>query len=488
MVWSGHRFRDLAVETYLWGQRCKLPLPRVARRIGRKAFARQVDQMIPDRTDEWGGPFHSAVRGCVGVRSLSTDPALCEVSTPSPASIPRLLDPARLEVPSRLRCVVATGTLKLGGQEMVALFLARGLQAYGLDAVVAHTPWGRPDEETVDSLRLDGVPVVKLALHNVEEWLATYRPDVISIHGASDWLVTAAAAARIPIVETLHGADSLFDRGTWRRERFRSRHIAGFVAVSELVRRQYLRSNPGYPPDRVITIPNGVDGQHIGHRDRAQARAWLGLGNEFLFVSLARYHIQKNTFGLVAAFSDVVRAYPETRLLCAGDVAEPSYFEQVRNLRDGLPCAGQIRLCGPCPDVSGVLAAADAFVLDSFFEGWSMASMEAIYTGLPAILSEVSGAREQVGQNGRRGLIVENPLGDPEATDWRRIRRMRFRCQVNRSALVEAMCTVIAERDRWRSVRDELRAEAMDLFSVDLCVQRHAEVLTRAAASAASRE
>ena len=111
----------------------------------------------------------------------------------------------------------------------------------------------------------------------------------------------------------------------------------------------------------------------------------------------------------------MVRAYPETRLLCAGDVVDPSYFEQVRQLRDGLPCAGQIRLCGPCPDVSAVLAAADAFVLDSFFEGWSMASMEAIFTGLPAILSEVGGAREQVGENGRRGLMVENPLGDPEA-------------------------------------------------------------------------
>jgi glycosyltransferase involved in cell wall biosynthesis len=130
------------------------------------------------------------------------------------------------------------------------------------------------------------------------------------------------------------------------------------------------------------------------------------------------------------------------------------------------------------------LAAADGFVLDSFYEGWSMASMEAIFTGLPAILSEVGGAREQIGENGRRGFMVENPLGDPEATDWHSIKRVRFRSQVNRSALVEAMCAVIAERNRWRNARDELRADALGRFSVDLCVQRHAEVLTRAAASA----
>jgi glycosyltransferase involved in cell wall biosynthesis len=378
---------------------------------------------------------------------------------------------------------VATGTLKLGGLEMVTLFLARGLPSHGLDAVVAHTPSDRSCERVADSLRFDGVPVVKLAEHNVKQWLAAHIPDVISVHGAPDWLVTASSEARIPIVETLHGAPSLFDQRTWPAERLRSHHIPGFVAVSELVRRQYLRSNPEYPPDRVITIPNGVDHQHIGRRDRAKARAWLGLRNEFLFVSLARYNLQKNTFGLLTAFSDVVCKYPDSRLLCAGEVEDPLYFGQVRQLRDGLPCASAIHLYGPCPDVSAVLAAADAFVLDSFFEGWSLASMEAISTGLPAVLSEVGGAREQVGEDGSRGLMVENPLGDPEAIDWRSVARARFRSQANRSALVEAMCTLVAKRNHWRNMREELRAEAMGRFSVELCVQRHAEVLTRAVTS-----
>jgi len=369
---------------------------------------------------------------------------------------------------------------------MVVLFLARGLPSHGFDTLVAHTPGGSYDEKTSDSLPFDGVPLVKLSEHNVEQWLATHRPDVISVHSAPEWFLIAAAAARIPMIETLHGASSLFERDTWPREQSRSRHIAKFVAVSELVRRQYLRSNPGYPPDRVVVIPNGVDHQHIGSRDRVQARARLGLRDEFLFVSLGRYHLQKNTFGLVTAFSDVARAYPEARLLCAGDVAiDSSYFEQVRQLRDGLPCASQIHLFGPCPDVSAVLSAADGFVLDSFFEGWSLASMEAIFTGLPAVLSEVGGAREQVGENRRWGFVVENPLGDPETIDWKRINRVRFCSQVNHSALVEAMCAVIAERDHWRNAREELRAEAMERFSVNICVQRHAEVLMQAAVNGA---
>jgi len=48
------------------------------------------------------------------------------------------------------------------------------------------------------------------------------------------------------------------------------------------------------------------------------------------------------------------------------------------------------------------------------------------------------------------------------------------------------MYAVIAERDRWRNAREELRTDVMSQFFVEFCVQRRAEVLTRAAASAAS--
>jgi glycosyltransferase involved in cell wall biosynthesis len=207
------------------------------------------------------------------------------------------------------------------------------------------------------------------------------------------------------------------------------------------------------------------------------------LRDEFLFVSLARYVLQKNTFGLVTAFAEVARASPEAHLLLAGGIVDPLYFEQVRRLRDGLPCAGQIHLHGPCPDVSTILAAADAFVLDPFFEaGFPLASMEALCAGLPVVISDVAGSREQMGENGRRGFVVDNPLGDADAMDWRSMGRARFSGQVNRAALVEAMSAIVADRDRWQDAREGLRAEAVTRFSADICLQRHAEVLTCAAA------
>ena len=338
------QLRDLAVGAYLWGQRRKWPLPQAARRFVRRVFARQVDQFVPIRTDKWGRTSDASIYGHSVGSSPGGGSVFGATKTSSPRSIQWLGAPLRPEVGRRLRCVVATGTLKLGGQEMVALCLAQRLPALGLDTVVAHTPWDRSDEETTDMLSFHGVPVVRLTQHNVGQWLATHRPDVISVHGASDWFVTAAAAARIPVIETLHGTPSLFGRSNRTKERSRSSRHNRFCSrkrtcpttISKVQSHLSARLRRHHPQW----------GRRPTHRPAGSRPspgvAWLAR-RSFLFVSLARYHIQKNTFGLVAAFSDVVRAYPEARLLCAGEVADPSYFEQVRRLRDRLPCARQIR-------------------------------------------------------------------------------------------------------------------------------------------------
>lgn len=128
-----------------------------------------------------------------------------------------------------------------------------------------------------------------------------------------------------------------------------------------------------------------------------------------------------------------------------------------------------------------LLAAADVFVLDSFFEGWSLASMEALFAGLPVVLSEVGGAREQIGDTPERGYLVANPLGDPLAVNWESMAAARFRPQANRDALVAAMDSLIAEREHYLSNRSRLATESATRFSADTCLAKHTAVLTAVA-------
>ena len=128
------QLREFAVNAYLSGLRFKWPLPQFVRGFVRDVLARTIDQSIPDRTDDWPHPLVPGIRDD-GNKTICT-----KYDPPHPGSGPRL------------RCVVATRTLNLGGSEIVALFLARGLPAHGLDTIVAHTPSadpGKPAESAV---------------------------------------------------------------------------------------------------------------------------------------------------------------------------------------------------------------------------------------------------------------------------------------------------------------------------------------------------
>jgi glycosyltransferase involved in cell wall biosynthesis len=396
----------------------------------------------------------------------------------------------RVRSERNLNCIVATGSLDVGGSAEVVAFLSRRLPDCGIDTTVLYTDstidgGGDGRGRVASTLRRDGVPVAEVTESSAASLLAKHRPDVISAHGAPVWWLELAARHRIPVVETLHGMHSLFD-ADWAYEAVRSTQISRLIAVSELVRQQYLAGNPTLDEHRIVTVPNSVEQERMLPISRERARAWLNVGDDFLFVSLSRYSLQKNNYGLVSAFADVAARHREARLLVAGRPDDASYSYQVLKLRAGLPCRNRIHLRDHAPSPAALLAAADGFVLDSFFEGWALASMEALYAGVPVVLSDVGGAREQIGTDGHRGYLVRNPVGDPLEVDWQSIRRVLYGDQPNRDELIEAMSRMIEERENWRSRRSELQSESAIRFHADGASGGHADVLRMAASEVAT--
>ncbi|MGZ4847553.1 MAG: glycosyltransferase family 4 protein [Halobacteriota archaeon] len=384
-----------------------------------------------------------------------------------------------------LRCLLVTSSLDVGGMDEVVVFLALGLYRHGVHTAVLHAS-SNGTSDSVPTGRLGRlllehrIETVELAGAEGATWLEAWRPDVISAHCAPSWVLEAATRLAIPYVDTLHGMHTLFNT-YWVAESERGRQLAGIVAVSDLVRLQYLQGNPSFSPDRIVTIPNGVDDKRRIHMDRNSARSRFGIQDEYLFVSLGRHCLQKNTYGLVAGFAHVAARHPEAHLVIAGRVDDAVYFAQVQQLRTRLACRDRIHLRDHMSNPAELLAAADGFVLDSFFEGWSLASMEALYAGVPVVLSEVGGAREQIGCGGERGHLIPNPIGDPLRVDWETIRNARYADQVNREALVAAMSSLIMDRTSWLEERERLISESAVRFHPDICLSSHVRVLTAAA-------
>ena len=388
-----------------------------------------------------------------------------------------------------LRCLIVTTMLDTGGLQEVAAFLARQLQPYGMHTAVLDvrslpSADGQPSGYLGHMLRSRGIEVHESGAAGAADWIRRWNPDVISAHGVLPGAVADAAhRLGVPYVETLHGMHDFFG-ADWPAETARSAKLSAIVAVSELVRQQYLTGNPSFPPARVVTVPNGVDGERRPVGDRAAARDWLGLGGEYLFVSLSRHCLQKNSYGLVAAFGELARHRPGAHLILAGKPGDPRYLRRILGLREKLPCRERIHVRDHLATPARLLDAADGFVLDSFFEGWPLASMEAMFSGLPVVLSDVGGAQEQVGGDASRGYLVANPLGDPLRVDWETMRSARYQAQVNRDELVAAMDRLISDRDAYEGNRQELAAESAARFSGSACAARHAAVLRAVAAGA----
>lgn len=376
-----------------------------------------------------------------------------------------------------MRCLLVTDTLETGGVDEVVGFLARELRSRGFTIAVLLASDGHTRGVGMIGRELitEGFEIVDSDAVLGESWVAAWHPDVIYLHGGMRWPLDVANRLGVPAAAALHGMHDLFDVKASDVVEW-SAKLAGVVAVSELVREEYLAKSPELDTEKVIVIPNGVDPSKIARIDRAAARRALGLDEEVLLVSLARHCLQKNSYALVSAFEEVAKAIPGAHLLVAGRVDEAVYTRQVLALRERSIFKNRIHLRNNIQRTDVLLGAADAFVLDSFFEGWALSSMEALASGVPVVLSDVGGAREQLGSDVPNGLLVRNPIGDPIGLTWDRMLRARYREQENRDELIEALRLASAKRRPFASAA-AISADAIGRFDPVRAVDAHTDFL-----------
>jgi glycosyltransferase involved in cell wall biosynthesis len=161
------------------------------------------------------------------------------------------------------------------------------------------------------------------------------------------------------------------------------------------------------PHTPVCFVPNGV---HLGPLedlpDRAElAREFPELAGKFVLLFYGRMNVKKGLDLLAHAFARVRHDYPQLHILLAGndDGALKPFLEQVE--ADGL--SSRVTWLG---HVAGerarqVWGAADAFVLPSYSEGFSMAILEALACRLPALVTTACHFPELADADG--GIVVE---------------------------------------------------------------------------------
>ena len=324
------------------------------------------------------------------------------------------------------RIVFLVRSLETGGAERQLVLLARELQHRGLrPKVVTFYDGGAFRAELEDA----SVPVV--ALSKTGRWdvfgflvrlaVTVWRERPTVLHGylAVPNILAVTLKPFLPrtrVVWGLRASAMQFDRYHWlartteRLEALMARWPDLIISNSHAGRRHAVAR--GYPAQRIVVIPNGIDTVRFRLDEEGRQRVrgeWHIRPDELLIGLVARVDPMKDQATFLEAVAQARRALPSVRFACVGS-GSAALTHTLRSLakRLGLDDIGVWP--GKRDDMPAVYSAFDIAVSSSLGEGFSNAIAEAMACQRPCVVTDVGDSRWIVGNT---GAIV--PPRDPEA-------------------------------------------------------------------------
>lgn len=422
---------------------------------------------------------------------------------PAPAASRNILDgPINPVKPLRLALATRRYPPLIGGAERMVGYLAEALAREGADVTVL-TSWAPgldlPVRETVavasnsrgprrDQPEEKGgrLEIVRLGasrirfvgtwlyMRNLRRWFNRNPVDLAYVsmlkHDAYA-TIRAGAALGFPVVLRPEGAGETGDvawqnRGNFGRRIGRTcRGADAFVAISKAVEKELEtawisgtmrgldRPDPlegSVDRPRVVPIPNGVPIPDAPWMARSDWRA----APQAVFVG--RLAPEKGIDTLVRAWPIVLKIHPRARLTLLGEGPERPRLEELARslgLKDSIDLPG----AAEAEAVADRLRRSDLFVLPSREEGMSVALLEAMALGVPAVATSIPGNR-RILADFKHGRLA--PVDDPD----------RF---------AEAILAQWADFDRAFHMSRAARARVEREFSIAAVARKHLALFRR---------
>ncbi|MBO0732099.1 MAG: glycosyltransferase family 4 protein, partial [Acidimicrobiaceae bacterium] len=227
-----------------------------------------------------------------------------------------------------------------------------------------------------------------------------------------------------PLVGTCHhpitvdrSLDLAYAPNWWRKLQLRRWY--SFLAMQKRVARQYPRlltvssssrrdivEQMGIEADRLQVVPIGADHEHF--RPRPDVAIVPGR----IMTTASADVPMKGLAPLLEALAKLRVERPDAHLLVVGRLKSGS---PVSAIIDRLGLAGAVRFVSGVSDrrLVELYAQAEAAVVPSLYEGFSLPAVEAMACGVPLVATTGGALPEVVGEDAGAGLLV--PPGDPSA-------------------------------------------------------------------------
>jgi UDP-glucose:(heptosyl)LPS alpha-1,3-glucosyltransferase len=181
------------------------------------------------------------------------------------------------------------------------------------------------------------------------------------------------------------------------------------IAVSQMCARDYQRYH-GVSAERIRLVYHGTDNVRFSpeHRPRwrEEVRERLGVeGDEVLLLFVGHDYQRKGLATAVRAANRLAAEGAPVRLVVVGG--------KKRRPLPALSSSGVVINVGAIDDPVPYYAAADVFVLPTFYDPCSLSVSEAAASGLPSVTTRFNGAAELLTE-GVDGSVISDPADDAE--------------------------------------------------------------------------
>lgn len=154
---------------------------------------------------------------------------------------------------------------------------------------------------------------------------------------------------------------------------------------------------------KIVVVPNPIPGNLIEwSADLGKAKS------RYKLVSIGRLSPEKRVDDIVNIFAGLSGDFFDWDLDIWGAGPEES---KIQNLIDGYNMNDRIKLMGRSNNPWEVMSQADVFIMNSIFEGFPNALLEAMAVGLPCITSDCRSGPREISDNGKNAILVNTEDG-----------------------------------------------------------------------------
>ncbi|MDR3393016.1 MAG: glycosyltransferase family 4 protein [Sulfuriferula sp.] len=330
-----------------------------------------------------------------------------------------------------LHLIASTG---VGGAEKHLLDLCLQQRAFGLDVSVALPQEGALSQ----ALQSHGIDYAlihtggrwhPLALWSLRRVIRRIRPDLVHAHMLKSAAMAGIVCRPIPCVATAHNIV---------KNHAPFRHCRHVICVSDMVRDSLIRS--GYSEAMTTVVHNAVDTRAFNNLKRDEVRRLHGWQDQLIVLCVARLVPAKGQRYAIEALPQLLVQLPAIRLVLAGEGEDR---EALLQLAAKLGVSAHLALLGSRNDIADLLAATDIYLQPSIKEGFCIAFLEAMATGLACIGTE-TGAIPAMLKSGINGVLIH---------------------PADSAAIVDAVLSIATDADRRRRYQQAAKITANTQFS-----------------------